>query len=56
MSVPLLQIALDNTTLSEALKSAKTVGNIKSIVKEKAKYIIKSNIEYKNFINEYFNH
>lgn len=26
MSVPLLQIALDNTTLSEALKSAKTVG------------------------------
>lgn len=26
MSVPLLQIALDNTTLSEALKSVKTVG------------------------------
>ena len=27
MSIPLLQIALDNTTLSGALKSAKAVGN-----------------------------
>ena len=27
MAIPLLQIALDNTTLSGALKSAKAVGN-----------------------------
>lgn len=32
MSVPLLQIALDNTTLSGALKSAKAVGNEVDII------------------------
>lgn len=32
MGIPLLQIALDNTTLSGALKSAKAVGNEVDII------------------------